>query len=522
MFVLITFILLFLSILAIVGLRMARPAASHTWMITVGVLLTWVSVLLWQFNLPWHFIPGQWMSAGLFNASPQLFANPIAWLYALSLVALTAAVILTSAVRAGHVGTSSWPETLALAGLGLLAVLVDNPLGLALAWMALDLAEFLLVVRKNAVLSERFWFSFALRLIGTAFALWAGVAGTSANGQTFSLETTPVQAGVFLVIAACLRLGALPFTLSHQPDEYVEQRGFDTMLSLTSALTGLLVFARIPVSAIDPRWVLPLLALAVLAAIFNGWKWLFAQDELLGRSHWLIGMGALSLTACLSNNPAGATAWGVCMILFGGISFLYSAKHVWLTRILALMSLILLSLPFTLTASGWVGSFPLSYVFLPLCVFALALLAAGYLRHMLRSTEIDFAQLPNWSQTTYVLGMSMLMLTVLLGSLWGWPGALNSGNWVIGVAVLLISGAVLFTSIRLPQLALIKPLRIKLRKNRPFRFPVFLNIFVRIFSFFYQLIGSLIIYISDLLEGDGGLLWTLLLLILLISFLRGR
>jgi hypothetical protein len=38
----------------------------------------------------------------------------------------------------------------------------------------------------------------------------------------------------------------------------------------------------------------------------------------------------------------------------------------------------------------------------------------------------------------------------------------------------------------------------------------------------YRTIGRLFIYASNLLEGDGGLLWTLLILVLFVSLLRAQ
>ena len=517
MFVLLTFILLFLSISAVVALRLTRPGASYTWLVVGGVLLTWLSVLLWQFNLPWRLMPGQWMSAALFNASPQLFADPLAWLYALSLGGLAAAVILTSPARNAQAGTASWPETLALTGLGLLVILADNPLGLVLAWMAIDLAEFVIALRGRSALGESVWLAFAVRLGATAFALWASVVGVFSTGQTFALESTPAQAGIFLLIAAGLRLSALPLSLAYHPDEYAARRGFGTILCMVSAVTGLLVLARIPSAAMDPRWIFPLFALTALAALYGGSKWLFARDELNGRPYWLIGMSALSLAACLGGNPAGSAAWGVVLILFGGISFLYSAKQIWMTRVFAVTGLFMLSLPFTLTASGWQVDLPLPFVFWPLFMIAHAMLAAGYVRHLLHPAGTEFAQLPKWAQATYPLGMGILVATILLGSLWGWPGAFRLGNWETGLAALLLSVAIIFAFSRLPFL--------KSRaapEDRPSRLAALLKIFSQALAFLYQLLGGLIIYVSGLLEGDGGLLWTLLLLILLISFLRGR
>ncbi|MGC1378050.1 MAG: hypothetical protein WA821_17600 [Anaerolineales bacterium] len=517
MFVLLTFILLFLSISAVVALRLTRPGASYTWLVVGGVLLTWLSVLLWQFDLPWRLAPGQWMAAALFNASPQLFADPLAWLYALSLGGLAAAVILTSPARNAQAGTASWPETLVLTGLGLLAILANNPLGLVLAWTAIDLAEFVIAVRERSAPGESLWLAFAVRLGATVFALWASVVGVSSTGQPFSLESAPAQAGIFLLIAAGLRLGALPLSLAYQPDRYAARRGFGTILCMVSAVTGLLVLARIPSTAIDLRWIIPLFALAALAALYGGSKWLLAQDELSGRPYWLIGMSALSLAACLGGNPVGSAAWGIALILFGGISFLYSAKQTWMTRVFAVTGLFMLSLPFTLTASGWQIDLPLPFVFWPLFILAHAMLAAGYARHLLHPAETEFAQLPNWAQATYPMGMGILVATVLLGGLWGWPGAFRLAAWQAGLAALLLSAAILFAFLRLPFL---KSRRAP--ENRPARLAALLKAFSRALSFLYQLLGGLIIYVSGLLEGDGGLLWTLLLLILLISFLRGR
>jgi hypothetical protein len=519
MLVLLTFILLFLSISAIIALRLTRLGSLHTWLVAGGVLLTWLSVLLWQFILPLRFTPGQWMSAALFNASPQLFANPIAWIYALSLAGLAAAVILTSAARNAQSAMPSWLATLTLTALGLLAVLADNALGLVLAWMAIDLAEFVTAMRERSTPGESVWLAFAVRIGATGAVLWGSVVGASSNGPAFSLETTPAQAGIFLLIAAGLRLGALPLSLAYHPDEYAVRRGFGAVLCMVSAVTGLLVLARIPSAAIDPSWILPLFGLAAAVALYGGWKWLLARDELQGCPYWLIGMSALSLAACLGGNPVGSVAWGVALILFGGISFLYSAKQIWMTRVLAIAGLFILSLPFTLTASGWQMQFPLPFIFWPLFIIAHAMLAAGYVRHLLRPAETEFAQLPNWAQATYPLGLGILVVTILLGGLWGWPGAFRLGAWQPGLAALLLSGAIIFAFLRLPQLASVESLVAS--ENRPSRLAALLKIFSRVLSFLYQLVGELILYISGLLEGDGGLLWTLLLLILLISFLRG-
>jgi len=62
--------------------------------------------------------------------------------------------------------------------------------------------------------------------------------------------------------------------------------------------------------------------------------WLRAPDELTGRPFWIIGLASLAMASALHGNPAGATAWGVALILAGGMVFLASAQQIWLNRIL--------------------------------------------------------------------------------------------------------------------------------------------------------------------------------------------
>jgi len=397
---------------------------------------------------------------------------------------------------------------------------MDNPLGLVLTWMAIDLTEFFISMRTKLSpgVTEKAVLALSIRLAGTGLAIWASVVGAS-DEQLFFFETTPPQAGIYLLLAASLRLGILPLHLLYQNDGSLS-RGFGTVLRMTSAAASLIVLARVPVSAVDSGWALLLFVLTALAALYGGWKWLLAPDELNGRPYWVIGMAALSLAASLGGNPAAATAWGVALILFGGISFLYSAKRTWFTRVFAMLGLLMLALPFTLTASGWQVDFPVPFLFWPLFLIAHAMLVAGYVRQLLRPGEIELVELPSWAQAAYPVGMAVLVVTILLGGLWGWPGALSLGSWAAGLSSLLLSGLIVFAFLRLPQFALLET--IERPAPRPSRLVAFFKIFPRLIRSLYQLAGQLLAYISGLLEGDGGLLWTLLLLVLLAAFLRGR
>lgn len=523
MYILLTFSLLLITMPGIIALRLTRPAAAYTWLAAVaGALLTWLSVLLWQFDLPWQFIAAPWMLVEFFGESPRLLANQYSWMYALSLTALAAAVVLTSPARSARTRPTSWLGTLVLAALGLLVVMVDNPFALAMAWMAIDLAEFLAVIREKPSpgLTNRALLSLSLNAVGTGLVMWAGVAGVASTGQVFSLETASPQAGLFLFLAVVMRLAVLPIRLVFQPGESSTRRGLGTLMRMVAATANLVVLSRLPSTSVEPTWSVLILALVGVSALYAGWQWATAADELDGRPFWLIGMSSLALAAFLRGNPSGSVAWGAALILFGGLSFLYSAKQTWMTRGFALLGLAALALPFTLTSSGWQGEFPLPFIFWPLFVLAHALLVGGYVRHILRPVDVDLAQLPSWAQVAYPIGMLILLVPIILGGLWGWPGAFNLGDWGLGIAALGLSGLAVFALLRWPRL-------LSVRSNResgwgPVWLLFILGIAPRIVTFFYQLAGRLALYVSDLLEGDGGLLWTILLLILLMTYLRGR
>jgi hypothetical protein len=521
MYVLLTLILLALAALALAALRVSRPTASYSWLVAaLGALLAWVSIFFWQVELPQHLYSSQWTALSALSASPELMADQYAWLYALSLVAVAGAIVLTSPARMLTIRPASWIATIVLASLALLSILADNPLALVLAWAAIDLAEFFNTLRSSnsASISERAVVSFSIRVSGIGIVLWANVIG-ALSGRPYLFENTPPQAGIFLLIAVGLRLGVLPLHLPYR-SEPVMRRGFGTNIRLTSAATSLALLARIPASAIDARYVPYLLGFVAVAAFYGGWKWLFARDELNGRPYWMIGMSALSIAAALRGNQAGSAAWGVALVLFGGISFLYSARQIWFTRVLAIFGIFLMALPYTLTASGWLGKFPLPFLFWPVFVAAHIMLVAGYVRHLFHPGEIQFSELPRWAQASYPIGLGFLGVTVIIPGFWGWAGALQPGVWVVAIVLAILAALAVFAVFRFRSLF---PAQLPaLAEYRTPRFTVVQDAIVAVFWFIYRNTGRLFGYVANLLEGDGGLLWTLLLLVLLIFVMRGR
>jgi hypothetical protein len=518
MFILITVSILVLTALLLVVLRFTLGAYRYSWLIaTSGALFAWLSVFVWQLRLPIEIHLPVWQPAVLFPQSPFFVADSIAWAFALSLASLCLAVILTATIRDNFPYPASWIGLLILTALGILAVTADNPLTLVLLWAAIDLGDLVAQMRivEQPQLSERIVIAFATRVTGILILLWGDMVSLS-NGIVLDFRSAPAQAGIFLILAAGLRLGVLPLHLPYNNETSI-RRGFGTGLRMISAASSLILLTRIPVSSLTSPFMPYLMILNVLAGLYGAWMWLRAPDELTGRPFLMIGMAALALAASLRANPVGAAAWSLLLILAGGALFLTSAQTRWLERTLLVSVWAASALPFSLTASGWVNHGSSYWYVLSILLVTHAMLIAGLYRHVMRSsTRAVFDVQPLWARNVYPIGISILLITLIGLTFLGWDGALQLGNWILGLSASLLAVGLLWLT---PRLRILNPVRA--HWVRPSN-PSWLNwIYQTLWNGYHQL-SRLSNSFSAVLEGESGIMWTLLFLALFITFFTQR
>lgn len=514
MFILITVGILLLTASALTLLQIFLPENRSAWLVgTGGSLIGWISVGTWLANMPIQLEFSNWQPTTLFAQSPAFLADGISWVYSMSIAALCPAIIITSVVRANFPSPLNWAGILILGSLGILAAVADNPLTLALIWAGIDLVELTIQLRfvEDPKLSERVVVAFASRVGGTMLALWAGVVG-AANGQALDFHIGSPQTGLFLLLAAALRLGVLPLHLPY-PSESAIRRGFGTALRMVSAASSLILLARIPADSIAPSIMPYLSLLAAVAAIYGGWRWLRSSEELSGRPYWLITMGALSVAAALRSNPIGAAAWGCALVLAGGALFLSSESNQWAVRSLWIAAFGFSALPLSLTATGWItnnGNFLLSGLpFIP----AHVLLLAGFTRHILKPAAFraGYEDQPIWARNIYPLGIGVLLFTSIGLGLAGWDGALQIGNWIAAVFVSLLTIGLVWAT---PRFRILNPIRAHwLTPGESWLDRVYQTVWN-----LYRQLGRFSDVLTTTLEGESGIMWTLLFLALFASF----
>jgi hypothetical protein len=517
MLILVSIVLLFIAVTSMLLIHAFWPDFLYHWLIAVGgALFAWLAMLATGSQLPLSLTLIDWQTKALLSESPILLADELSWPYALALVTLALAVILTDVVRAAEADWSAWSGTLILGALGLFAVLAGNPLTLLLAWMAIDLAELLILLAQlvQSTVRERVVIAFSARVLGSLLLIGGEMAARS-GGASLNFEFISSRAAIFLVLAAGLRLGVLPLHVPFLQEPRL-RRGLGTMSRLVPAAASLVLLARTAEalrSAPGPVAYFPyLLGLAGLAGLYGGLAWFLAPDELEGRPAWILGMASLSLAAALRAQPAASLAWGLATLFCGGLVFLTSIHD---KRLLWLSFLGLLSftaMPFT---PAWNGSQLFTAPFHPLlAVFmvAQALLLAGYARHALRSSQI-FQGVEQWIWLIYPLGLGLLPLTYFWIGTRSYPSIANVPivGWLLGVIAVVL--AILAISFRN---------RIGAIPAGPILYLqtfLSLNWFYRMLWITYRYLGRFATFLTSVLEGEGGVLWAILLLVLLFSVL---
>ncbi len=514
MLILISCLLLFVTALVLMALSVAQPNARYAWLTAVGgAMLAMGCVFIWLAQMPFDLVLPAWQPRALF-VNPILFrADGFSWPFALSITALTLTILLTAVARPIFTNSYAWAGALALGGLGLLAVTAGNPFTLLLVWSALDFTELVTQLRSvhGASNSEKVVISFSTRALGSFLLLWANIVSI-ARGSAFDFQSIAPGSGLYLVAAAGLRLGVLPLHLPYAPaqSESTLRRGLGTSLRLISAASSLALLTHIPAGSLSSAFTPYLIALATIAALYGGWMWLRAPDELTGRPYWIIGLAALSVISALSDNPLGAVAWGCALVLVGGALFLASVQHVWLNRVLLVGAWSLSSLPFSLTASAWLGNLGF---FIPFVIVAQALLMAGFIRHALRPGGRDsLDSQENWTNRVYPAGILLLITLQLLLGWIGWDGARQIGAWVQAILASALTVGLVWAT---PRFRILNPIRAHwVNPAASGAGGMYSGLWT-----VYRALGKISQAITVTLEGEGGIMWTLLFLILFVSLL---
>ena len=573
MLILLTIFLFLFTPLAMLILYLVRPKLSiQGFLAVLAVLVAWPMVFLARSDIQRVITLLQWKPESLFPISPSLLIDNISWYFALALTSLSLTVVITSIAQLGqsprldqmpvqmkiqaNEGTNTleggnstskpalanepgltpdwilWASILALTSFGLVAVTAGNMLTLLLAWAALDIIELIILLGQmsQSKTRERIILAFSAKMAGIVTVLMASIILWS-QGASLSFDAISQPISTYLVLAAGLRLGVLPLHLPFTQGLPI-RRGLGTVLRLVPAASSYILLVRVSNAGVSGNVTPYLLGLAILAGLYAAVNWLSAKDELSGRPYWLLGTASLAIAAAILNHPAACLAWSIASLLSGGLIFSMPLHHRNLIPLIALGLINLSALPFSPTWQGtelyqYSSYFPVNLTLFSLFSFFFLLiqsfLLAGFIRHVLRGifpvVEGSPEHIERWVWFLYPFGLIFIVLTHLLIGWWLHPN-LNKiplSGWIMGPLALIIAGLILYIAMRYPRPF---PLLSRSTKTNFWNNLLSLNWLYRLLWKLFRTLSRLVAVISTILEGDGGILWALVLFALIFVFLQ--
>ena len=505
-------LILFVAAAVLVTLRFARPSFRYLWLISIGAgLFALAGVMAWQPVLPLLIRMPGWQP-GQFDVEPLAFGmDGLLWPLGMSVCVLNLAVLLTSGKHDGEPDLLTWSGSLVLSGLALLAVTAATPITLVLVWTAFDLIQFTaqLLSGQGPSGSDSAVAGLASRLFGTGLLVGTTLSAR-VPGAEGSVESFAGPVGAALIAAVAFRLG--PFSLHPSATmDPARRRGLGTALRLTSAVSSLVVAARVPLGS-GPIAQIVVLILVAMAGLAAGWYWLMADNAVIGRPYWVVAVSALAVASAINGSPEATVAWSAAMLLAGAALFLRSGEGIGWRPVLLAGAWGISTLPFSLTAVAWERPPFTAVPFLPALLAIQALIATGYIRKALQAAkDTPPAATTAWTRRAEQVGMALSVSSLLLLGLWGWQGAFRPGGVLLSlVSAVLMLGLFWVTG---------RSHTLKLRAEWLSRIIRTLQQQSVVVWGLLRGLGGPTSAITTTLEGAGGVMWSLLFLVLIISLL---
>ncbi len=509
-------VLLFLTAVSVVGVRWLRPSFTALWfLLATGSLLAWLSLPVLRFFVPIAENRVYWNAVSIFDNRLAFSWDGVSWAGSFVLLTLLVGGLLADVVEDARPGWFARSQSMVLCGLGLVAALAANLYTFFLALTALDL---ILLVLDHALEREpqrlrRSTLGFGGRMIGSGLLLLAAVFAETGAALPFNSASL---SGWLIFFGGVARLGLLPEDWAFYEDE-IRDRQFGRFSQFTVFITGLLLILRtfsttgLGTAVSGELAIVPLVVLATLS-LTAAVAWLSLRAPGLDLNALLGGAAGLVMATELRALPSAGLVLGMSWLLTAGLlASLTMAGR--LATVLALFGFWTVSmLPYSATWDGSSLFVPPFHPVLILFVVVQGILLAGSFWRLFR-VDGERQDTERWIRVLYpvVLLVHPAAALLIAWSPWQGLGWIGANPWWPGFVATALSVLVWWRfserEVGLDPALLRRGLQVVAEIAR-LVFTVIGRGFERGAKAF-----------TAVLEGEGGVLWALLVMTLLLSIL---
>lgn len=520
MFGFIPVIILLSAAIAVVVLNFVPRGPGIAWLVAIlASVIAWIITLLFKNRLPFNLSFHSLDSLGAAYLFPFLQIDIISWPIAFMICAVTISLLIVSSARIGRDADCwEWAGILLLGALGYLASQTGNLLTVILLIGIFDIVDigFLSFSGKTNEefsfnITNSVWHFVSLILLILSLAWNSSLPDVSDDWK--SIQPGPM----YLILASCvIRMVMLPINkVTGSPREtkeglYISRICMDMCITLS-------VLFRLSVptnnTAIKSGFLLYLLGISIFAIIVL----------LIGKtSSNAIVLKIVFACLIMSEFLYGFSASGILLLICSiGIFLVLVLQYPVNTfsKIVGVLALASFSgLPFTPNNTGYSGFAVKGQI--PGIIFLIPATLLFYysIKKTLKKENFENPEGERWTVYLSPTGLIFPIISSWIILLLWMPGLFRL-NIVIQPIIVTVAGLVIFFFERMnlfnfeSGIAFGKTLYLKLLEKSQFsRFSFF--------SGFQNKLSLPISTINNLLEGDGGILWAILCLVLVITILQ--
>jgi hypothetical protein len=510
------------------GRRNMRPGTS--WLVaSISALTAWIALIPIGILLPDGLTIDHWIPESFQYASIAFKFTPQNWMLGFLISSLALAVIFSEAKNLSSTGyINRLSSSLFLTGLGILAIAAGSELTFLLVWALIDLVEFgvlsVIIGRQKSLPSAAA--SISIRFIGILMLLILIILGSSGDQGMRGADLTPAM-GWLLVLLIVARMGILPLFQPYAEDP-IYQRGLITIiraLPLITSFAFMFFISRSESLAVKTGLIFFVLTVTL---IYGAVSWVNASNELKGRPYWNLSIAAMGLLVFLTDRTSALTGLAILQIATGSALFLYSPRFKKPLPFLFLLILGLLPFPFN-PASTITTFFTAERVNLVTIIWLVAyvLLLCGVIKHSLRKDESSIPIEP-WMGLFHAIALFLLVLAPLMvvllqfqtlqlrPALWSWLT-------IIGLVILLSLFTLHFVHLgSYVQSRFARTKKVFTTSMHYLEVVLNLSWLGKLISSLGFIVEKIVHLLSRVLEGEGGILWSFLFIILFLSLIFSR